>query len=469
MCVSLALLLISTIHNTGFVAPGLTIVWLASMAVLSVVNIGAALGTYVASVALFAVLRFNGWGSVFNRPDNYALLILIGALIVRVAVLHSSRSPYRTGAIIAAFLAYGLMQSAWVGALTRSTFAWYMRMFGLPMLMFFLIQRSRFALRDFHLLARALLILGAYMAFISILQYIGWWHLIVPPWVAEPSLASVDPSLSSSVFTVRAGGILMQPEWNALALSLIFCLAIGSANVFDRRCRWFCSATAVLCLIGVFLSYTRAAWLACALASLALLLGLPAARAAKHVRLFAAVATSVVCGVFLVLAPDTTARQRLEDAGTVDYRLGLWQAAISMAAARPLMGSGFATFGKTLSELQPPTAPTHLEGDPSAHNTLLSVLVELGTLGLILYVVAVFGIVAAARETALAFWHRGGSLWVTTFAVAYVLQVQFVIAHEPTTNQIFFGVLGAIAGLQAHAHPDDFPQSHRRPTALNCN
>jgi len=83
-----------------------------------------------------------------------------------------------------------------------------------------------------------------------------------------------------------------------------------------------------------------------------------------------------------------------------------------------------------------------------AHNTVLNVLVELGAIGLFLYLGALVALYRRAKTAAVQFWGRDGAVWVAVFFGVYFLQAQFAFAHEPTTNQIFFGTMGALAGHQ---------------------
>ncbi|HXJ49192.1 MAG TPA: hypothetical protein VNF91_08500, partial [Candidatus Acidoferrum sp.] len=236
MYVSLALLLISTIQGTGVIGDATKLVWLASIAVLTALNVGAAFGVYVAGVAVYAVRSFGGWGAVTERPDNYALLILIAGLLLRMA-LARVRLWSASALVIVGFVAYGLLDTAVMGLLTRYTFAWYMRTFGLPMLMFLLLAQHGFGLREFRALARSLLVLGVYMALVSIAERVGWYDFIVPSWISAPPPDASGPSLASVLYPGRSGGVLMQPAWNGLALSLILCLSILSVRLSTAKRR----------------------------------------------------------------------------------------------------------------------------------------------------------------------------------------------------------------------------------------
>ena len=142
MYLSLALLLLSTIRD-GPVGDAVTLLWLGSLAVLAFLNAGAAFGLYIAAVALYGILHFSGWGSIFERPDNYALPLVLGGLGWRTLTRRPGRLWNRSTIVIGTFLAYGLLQGVWLGIMDRLTFAWYMRMFGLPLLMFLLLGRYR--------------------------------------------------------------------------------------------------------------------------------------------------------------------------------------------------------------------------------------------------------------------------------------------------------------------------------------
>ncbi len=469
MYFSLLALLVCAVQDTGLIGEAAVIVWLAAFAVLTALNLGAAFGVYIASVGLFAVLRYKGWGTVFERPDNYALLILLGGLVLRIAASRSARLWNKTTILVGAFIGYGILEMMWFGLLTRGNFAWYMRMFGLPFLMFTLLEQCGLGPREYRALVRSLLVLGAYMSLISIAERIGWRELIMPTWITDPSVAAVDPSFGDS--SGRSGGLLMQPEWNGLALSLIYCLAIGSGRVFEGTGLLLGRTVAVLCLMGVYFSYTRAAWLGCVVASMFFFVRPERGASQMLLRRIGVLAAGATLLVSLIIAPDNMARQRAGDSGTVFYRLNLWTAGLGMIARRPLLGSGFGTFGGNLADYQGVmTVGSKMKIlDEPAHNTPLSVMAEMGAIGLSMYMAILGLVLLRMRAAALLKWGNEGAAWVTLFFAVYVVEVQFVIAHEPTTNQIFFGIAGIIAGFAIRAPslrplPDD---PSNRPSATD--
>jgi O-antigen ligase len=456
MYVSMALLLLSTTQETGLIGAALKAVWLLAVGLLSVFNLGAAFGAYVGAATLFAVLSFDGWGSIVERPDNYALLLVAAGLGFRILARRPLRLWGWSTLVIGGFVAYALLQSATVGLLTRGTVAGFMRMLGLPLLMFLLIAHYGFSLREFRALVRSLLVLGAYMALVSIAERAGWYDLILPAWIADPSIATVDPSRTEWLGSGRSGGPLMQGEYNGLALTLIYSIAILSVRLMGTRNGLGASVVSVLCLIGIFFTYTRAAWVACIAASVVLLWKTASTRAKTRLYRFGLVAAGLSFVVALALLPETFARQRIGDTGTVGLRLNLWKAAMAMAADRPLVGSGFGTFPVNLEDYQHAmTLESPGKGRATvAHNIALSMLVEFGAIGLLLYACALVAVFRRTMTAGLHVWGRDGAVWVAVFAGVHLFQVQFVIVGDPSTNHIFFGMMGAIAGIRVRATED---------------
>jgi hypothetical protein len=88
-------------------------------------------------------------------------------------------------------------------------------------------------------------------------------------------------------------------------------------------------------------------------------------------------------------------------------------------------------------------------GASPVHNTMLDVQVELGAIGVVLYVAVLLSVFHDAKTNMAHHWGREGVIWVLAFAGSYFIQVQFANAHEPTSNQILYGTMGALAGLVA--------------------
>jgi O-antigen ligase len=185
---------------------------------------------------------------------------------------------------------------------------------------------------------------------------------------------------------------------------------------------------------------------------------------------FAVLTAGAVFIVTLALLPDTFARQRVGDSGTVVFRLNLWKAALSMAADRPLLGSGFTTFQDNLDDYRQEMTidmPTRI-ADTVAHNTTLTVLVELGTIGLLLYAGVMVAVFRRARTAVARSWGREGAVWVAVFVGVFFFQIQFVVLTDPATNHIFFGMMGALAGTRFRSAAGAIPGPATSSASASC-
>lgn len=203
-----------------------------------------------------------------------------------------------------------------------------------------------------------------------------------------------------------------------------------------------------LCAAGVFLTYTRAVWLGLALS----LMWLPGWYRSQRQALVRRVALACIAVVLIVVAGGM-ARERLSDSGTVYWRFSVWGAGLRLARAHPLLGVGFGNFTSEMSNVEPgfgalvPNRRDDIREMP-AHNVPLTLLVEFGPVGLLLYAMAFFNVVRTARENTRHLWGRSGAAWVYAFAIVYIVNAQFATAFEPTTNVVFFGFLGVIGGAR---------------------
>jgi len=208
------------------------------------------------------------------------------------------------------------------------------------------------------------------------------------------------------------------------------------------------------CLVGVFFTYTRAAWVAVGLAFFLLQFG-PFTTFWEKIRRFAVITAGLsLVSIFILLPPTETARRRSLDEGTIYFRINLWATGLKMAAAKPLLGHGFGAFGTEAEEYQVevssiPSTPTSVV----VHNILLSVLIEYGCLGLFLYMLINLQIYLKAKHAGRLIWQRKGILWVVAFMLVYFFNGQFVHLQEATSNILFYGTLGLISGLRSSIEP----------------
>jgi O-Antigen ligase len=439
-CLSLALLVLSSVDN-GPLGGIVKLSWLASIAALTFVNIGAAFVAYICALAIYSPLHVEGWSSAFQRPDNYAIVIVFAGMLF-LAVNQKHRwprfDPYVSASLIL-FTLHGLIFS-------RLQFAALLKTILIPLVACELLAAIELEERELDALQIGMAVLGGYIGLVSILERTAASEWMLPYWVGNPSLRPLDPSLDEWIGSGRSGGTLMQPAFNGLLLSLIICILL----LRSRRGRSWLSIIAIsLCAAGAFFTYTRAVWLGLAVS----LIWFPGwCRSFRQAYLRRVALACIAAGLLVVAAG--MARERLQDSGTIYYRFNLWGAGLRLVEAHPLFGIGFLQFGSAMRGTEQgfgsllPSAPD-VEEDVPSHNTLLTVLAEFGGVGFLFYMAAFFRIVQRAKNNACQLWGRSGAAWVLAFVIVYLVNAQFVSAFEVSTNVVFFGVLGAIAGARA--------------------
>jgi O-antigen ligase len=451
---SLAVLLLST-ADTGVIAGATRACWLGVFCLLCATNLGSATSAYVAAATLYGTRKLDGWGSPLERPDNFALMLLVGALAI-AATQRASPARRQTSARLTAkaeyaaalFVAYGLVQGAAFGILNRWIFAWFMRAFGIPFVIYILLRRAALGVREVRAFATGITILTAYAAAFTILEKFRLEGYVLPPWIGEENASS-----SMLAASYRMGGLMMQYEWNGYLLGLGLCLTVLAARLRGRSTPW--DAVVVgMTLVALALTLTRGAWLATALAGAVLMArpaGTPAATALKRTVLVFGIVTAAIG---LTVAAPRSLQERAGDSDTMYFRFTVWATAGRVAAAHPLTGVGFTKFPtyapdylQTVGDRAPQSLLADEEG-VSVHNTLIEVAVEFGLIGLALYVPAVlwqFWLAYGAMKTR---WGGYGGAWVIALGVTYFINGQFVFAHELVVNVIYYATLGMLAGAR---------------------
>jgi O-antigen ligase len=440
-----AMLLVSTVDDA--LAPVARGFVLACFPLLTVVNAGAAVGVYIAAALVFSV-QYAGQGSLswVQRPDNFALLFLTFYLLVGRCFGRSVGAFGSTAVAVALLLVTASIQLVSIVGLDTLILNWFARMFVIPLGLFVLLRRVALSPSELRALFLVVAVMGIYIAAMSVFEVFGWHSLVVPPWLRD----------NHPFGTGRAGGLAMQPEWNAIDISLAFCVLLLLRLNRDQATGgvgWL--AGCGLCLLAIYFTYTRGAWLGLVVGGVPLFWQMSAARGVTVRRRALFVASALGFTALAVFFPTDILQARTSDADTVYFRFNLWVAGLRLAAEHPLLGVGFGQFSshvgsyvRELGWIPPMTGPGQEFGGNLAHNTLVSVAAELGLLGLTLYVFIISGVYRAARAAAGTAWGQPGRSWVAGFTLVYHTNVQFITAHWLTSNLLYFGIMGAIAGVR---------------------
>jgi O-antigen ligase len=439
LSLSLVLLLFSTIDPGpfGFV---IRVCWLGCFVALTFVNIGAALAAYISSLAIYSPLRVEGWSSLIQRPDNYAVVPFFIALLFLALKRQQARPrflPYVLG-----FLIYCILNTA---LLSSDGFPALFRVLVVPLAACVLLAMVNFRERERNAFFLGMALLGGYMGFISVLEQIHATNWMLPPWIGNQSLLPAELFGDNEG---RSGGTLMVPALHGLLLSLIFVLALP---LMRRGRAWVVIILLLLCATGDFFTLERGVWLGLALALLWFPGWSDTLQQANRRRLSIVFLTSV-----FLLGAAAFAGDRLKDSDSILFRFALWGAGLRLFIAHPLTGIGFFNFPTAMAGAEQGFGNRLLSYrtvtiETASHNTILTILVELGLAGFLLYGITCFKIIQAAMNGASRLWGASGRLWVIAFVLVLLVNAQFISAFEGTTFTTFFGLLGIMAGAQVES------------------
>ncbi len=181
---------------------------------------------------------------------------------------------------------------------------------------------------------------------------------------------------------------------NGLGTTLVLAgiLQLGLASRARGWERWCWLAGALLGLGGLVATASRASLVGWAAGAAYLAWRELRTRPVRLAVVLAAGGAALVLAGFL--APPLMGRMRTTASDVSQNRIVIWRTSLGMVAARPLLGSGFGTFGTAYDQVKRPQASP----EPFAFDLALNLAVETGLLGLL---AAVWVAVAAARE-----WRR---------------------------------------------------------------
>lgn len=255
------------------------------------------------------------------------------------------------------------------------------------------------------------------------------------PWLQSALELHRTVRVSATIPDLNAAGALF-------ALGLPIALSIASQP--SREFRLLGGGSAVLAASGLWLSGSRAAMVAGAVAALAAIVLQPASRRRRHYWIAIATMLSVMLGAW-VWYPRTAAHTSPSSAWLIRQELAVvsWK----MAAEAPIFGAGIGQFYDRSAALASPTLQKHYVAE-NAHNQWLQVLGELGFSGLGLFLM-VLGVglwrslqrLKRGRASAV---ERGTTLGLLAFLASSLLMHPLLVADP---GAAFWLALGAARGL----------------------
>ncbi len=362
---------------------------------------------------------FSGQFSQLGSPVGIDRVVVVAGIVAAVARdVRRRDGRLRVSGVhvlLLAIGAYGLISALFAEQLVSNAVFGLVDYLGLlPFALFFIAPAAFPTERERNILLSTLVGVGLYLGITAVLETTGPASLIVPGYIADPSVG---------IHFGRARGPFVEAAGDGLAM---FGCGVAAAIALARwrRGRWLAWAALLACVFGVVYCLTRQVWVAAALGTVA---GMVARRELRVWLIPAALVGVVAVGGAIALVPGLSERAstRVNDRRPVWDRLNSDNAALRMIADRPLLGHGWYTFGTESLRYyrQAPDRPVTTVG--RVHNVFLSYAAELGVLLCVAWVIALgLALMGGLRRRGppdLDDWRSG----LVAFAVAWAVVANF--------------------------------------------
>ncbi len=300
-----------------------------------------------------------------------------------------------------------------------------------------------------------LLLFGAYLSLTAILEITKQWSLVFPGFIGDPKLG---------IHFGRARG----PMLNSVRLGMCLCACLAALWTFlvwqrpQRLSTWIVAgALTPLFALSIALTYTRSIWMAAIAIVVVMLLTMLQGKTrltAVGGLVFGAVLAALIAGPNLVaFKREYSAAETLE---STKMRGAFAYVSWEMFKDRPLVGYGFNQFQVyNRPYLDDRSTEIRLESIRGYvhHNSFLSLLVDLGLVGAILFTLAsaamMRGVWTTLRDRSSTSMAKSIAVFSTCLIASHAIQMAF---HEVSFSSIEYTLLMFALGLS---------QAYRNETA----
>ena len=315
--------------------------------------------------------------------------------------------------------------------------------YAIPAVLYFVARQSALTERRVMMVHGFLALLGIYLGLTGVAEMTGQWSLVFPRYIADPDIG---------LHFGRARGPMVQSVSFGLYLGICSTAALVWLPRLSRTGKLAMLLVLPLPLAAAALTLTRSVWMGTGFALL-LLAAIVLKERLRKLVLFGAIGAAAI-----VVAANAENLVGFQREGTVDDTRSSATARASFAYVswlmfqeRPVLGFGFGQFADAkLPYLADRSTSLNLESirPLSHHNTYLSLLVELGLVGLLLYLSllalwARYGwrLAQSGRRPA---WVRAHGVLVLCALATYSVQMLF---HEVSFTSVDNGVIYLLAGM----------------------
>lgn len=315
-----------------------------------------------------------------------------------------------------------------------------------PAAIYFVIRSAKLELKSLRPAFWIVACTGLYLSITAILEVAKVWSLVYPKFIGDPALG---------IHFGRARGPMLQSV--RLGVCLLACTVIVFVYTVWlnplKRTRWLlATATLPLLVLAIGLTYTRSIWMGLiAIAAIAVVLCLRGRtrRAVLVTCGMAGVAAAIVIGPQLVaFKREYSAAETRE---STYMRAAFAYVSLEMIKERPVAGFGFNQFNvANLPYLSDRSTDIRLESIRGYvhHNSYLSLLVDLGIVGFMLYALVIAAWLRESwriwRDQHIPAWGRGTGLVAISVAAVHFIQMAF---HEVSFSSIENGILMSCFGM----------------------
>ena len=315
----------------------------------------------------------------------------------------------------------------------------------IPAFLFVLIRHSDLRPRTIWPAIAVILLFGVYLSLTAVLEMTKQWSLVFPQYIGDPKLG---------IHFGRARGPMLQSVRLGMCLNL--CLAIlwtFPLWIYSReRWAWLLAiGLTPLFMLAIMLTYTRSIWMGTG-AIVIILLSTMLKGKVRTLTLGTLFMSAIVGG--LVIGPSLVAFKReYSEAETLEstkMRGAFAYVSLQMFKDSPIIGFGFNQFQVyNRPYLDDRTTNIRLESIRGYvhHNSFLSLLVDLGLIGAMLYVIAAISLIRNCwvvwmHPTASPYARSGAVLSFCIIAVHGIQMAFHEVSFSPIENTILMMALG---------------------------
>ncbi len=330
-----------------------------------------------------------------------------------------------------------------------------------PAFLFVLIRHSDIRPRTLWPAIAVLLFFGVYLSLTAVLEITKQWSLVFPQFIADPKLG---------IHFGRARGPMLQSVRLGMCLNLCLALLWTFPVWIYARERWvwlMAIGLTPLFMLAILLTYTRSIWMGTA-AIVIILLSTMLQGKTRTLILGALFMSAIVGG--LVVGPSLVAFKReYSEAETLEstkMRGAFAYVSMQMFKDSPITGFGFNQFQvHNRPYLDDRTTNIRLESIRGYvhHNSFLSLVVDLGLIGAMLYTIAAISLI---RNCWVVWMHPTASSYarsasVLSFCMIAVHGIQMAF-HEVSFSSIENTILMMALGISQVFRDDLVGQSDRK-------